>query len=137
MALEVKNSPANAGDLTDVGLIPGPGRSPGKGNGNPLQYSCLENPMLRHRSLTGYIQSMGRLSIHTGILYFYLFTNSGNLLRLLNYCYSHVQFSQCNYFSGYGKSDTSNRPLSIYHIKKISIILYLDFPGHTHKKNIN
>ena len=76
MALEVKNSPANAGDLTDVGLIPGPGRSPGKGNGNPLQYSCLENPMLRHRSLTGYIQSMGlqrvrpdrRLSIHTGIL---------------------------------------------------------------------
>ena len=37
----VKNSPANAGD---VGLIPGSGRSPGEGNGNPLQYSCLENP---------------------------------------------------------------------------------------------
>ena len=41
----VKNSPANAGDTRDVGFIPGPGRSPGKGNGNPLQYSCLENPM--------------------------------------------------------------------------------------------
>ena len=38
----VKNLPAKAGDL---GLIPGLGRSPGEGNGNPLQYSCLENPM--------------------------------------------------------------------------------------------
>ena len=40
----VKNLPANAGDM---GLIPGLGRSPGGGNGNPLQYSCLENPMDR------------------------------------------------------------------------------------------
>ena len=38
---EVKTSVCNAGDL---GLIPGSGRSPGEGNGNPLQYSCLENP---------------------------------------------------------------------------------------------
>ena len=41
----VKNLPANAGDRRDVGLIPGWGRSPGGGHGNPLQYSCLENPM--------------------------------------------------------------------------------------------
>ena len=47
MALVVKNPPANAGDLRDVGLIPGLGRFPGEGNGNPLQYSCLENPMDR------------------------------------------------------------------------------------------
>ena len=40
----VKNLPANAGDL---GSIPGSGRSPGEGNGNPLQYSCLENPIDR------------------------------------------------------------------------------------------
>ena len=40
----VKNLPANAGD---TGSIPGSGRSPGEGNGNPLQYSCLENPMDR------------------------------------------------------------------------------------------
>ena len=39
----VKNPPTNAGDLTDVGLIPGSGRSPGGGNGKPLQDSCLEN----------------------------------------------------------------------------------------------
>ena len=45
----IKNLPANAGD---VGLIPASGRSPGEGNGNPLQYSCLENPM--DRSLVGY-----------------------------------------------------------------------------------
>ena len=41
------NLPANAGDITDVGLIPGSGRSPGGAHGNPLQYSCLENPMNR------------------------------------------------------------------------------------------
>ena len=40
----VKNLPANAGDARDMGLIPGSGRSPGGGNGNPLQYSCLKNP---------------------------------------------------------------------------------------------
>ena len=40
----VKNPPANAGDTGDMGSIPGSGRSPGVGNGNPLQYSCLENP---------------------------------------------------------------------------------------------
>ena len=40
----VKKPPANAGD---VGLIPGSGKSPGEGNGNPLQYSCLENPLDR------------------------------------------------------------------------------------------
>ena len=45
----VKNLPtnANAGDVRHTGLIPGLGRSPGEGNGNPLQFSCLENPMDR------------------------------------------------------------------------------------------
>ena len=42
-----KNLPANAGDIRDVDLIPGSGRSPGGGRGNPLQYSCLENPLGR------------------------------------------------------------------------------------------
>ena len=40
----VKNPPSNAGELIDAGLIPGSGRSPGGGHGNPLQYSFLENP---------------------------------------------------------------------------------------------
>ena len=43
----VKNLPANEGDSRDVGLIPRWGRSPGGGNGNPLQYSCQDNPMDR------------------------------------------------------------------------------------------
>ena len=43
----VKNLPANSGDIGDAGSIPGSGRSPGGGNGNPLQYSCLKNPMNR------------------------------------------------------------------------------------------
>ena len=42
-----KESACNAGDTGDVGLIPGSGRSPGGGQGNPLQHSCLENPMDR------------------------------------------------------------------------------------------
>ena len=43
----VKNLPSNAGATVDTGLIPRSGRSPGIGNGNPLQYSCLGNPMDR------------------------------------------------------------------------------------------
>ena len=44
VALVIENPPANAGDIRAVGLLPGSGRSPGGGHGNPLQYSCLENP---------------------------------------------------------------------------------------------
>ena len=44
MALDVKNPPSNAGNIREVGLIPGLGRSPGGRHGSPLQYSCLENP---------------------------------------------------------------------------------------------
>ena len=47
---------ANAGDVRDVGSIPGLGRSPGEGNGNSFQYSCLENPMTEE---PGGLQSMG------------------------------------------------------------------------------
>ena len=47
VAQVVKNLPANTGDIRDTGSVPGLGRSPGGGHGNPLQYSCLENPMDR------------------------------------------------------------------------------------------
>ena len=47
VVLVVKNLPANAGHVRDMGSIPELGRSPGVGNGTPLQYSCLENPMDR------------------------------------------------------------------------------------------
>ena len=47
VALVVKNPSANAGDLRGAGSYPESGRSPGGGHGNPLQYSCLENPMGR------------------------------------------------------------------------------------------
>ena len=66
----VKNPPAKAGDLRDVGLIPGLGRSPGGRHGNPLQYPCLENPMDReawraivHRVAQSWMQ-VKRLSTH-------------------------------------------------------------------------
>ena len=69
VAVVVKNMPAN-GDMRDVGLIPGWGRSHGEGNGNPLQYSCLENPIDRgvwrgtvHRVAQSQIQ-LKQLSMH-------------------------------------------------------------------------
>ena len=65
VALVVKNPPANAGDVKDAGSIPGSGRSPGGGHGNPLQYSCLENPMDRgawQATVHGVAESWTRLS---------------------------------------------------------------------------
>ena len=53
VTLAVKNPPADAGDIRDLGSIPRSGRSPGGGQGIPLQYSCLKNPMDR-QSLAGY-----------------------------------------------------------------------------------
>ena len=64
MALEVKNPPANAGDARDVSSILELGGSPGEGHGNPLQYSCLENPRDRGAwwvSVYGVAQSRARL----------------------------------------------------------------------------
>ena len=67
----VKNPPANAGSISDEGLIPGLGRSPGGGHGNPLQCSCPENPMDRragrlivHR-VTKSLTWLKQLSLHT------------------------------------------------------------------------
>jgi len=60
----VKNLPASAGDIREVGSIPGSARSPGGGHGNPLQYSCLENPMDREAwraTVHGVAQSQTRL----------------------------------------------------------------------------
>ena len=64
----VKNPPASAGGAGDVALIPELGRSPGEGDGNPLQYSCLDNPMERgawRATVHGVTESQTRLSAHT------------------------------------------------------------------------
>ena len=55
----IKNTPANSTDTGDASLIPGLGRSPGKGNRNPLQYSCLENSMDR-RAWQATVQGMAK-----------------------------------------------------------------------------
>ena len=60
MTLLVKNPPANAGDIRDAATIPGSERSPGGGDGNLLQYFCLENPMDRgawHATVHGVAES--------------------------------------------------------------------------------
>ena len=61
----VKNPPANVGDIRDAGLSPGSGRSPGDANGNPFQYSCLENSMDREAwqaTVCGVTKSQTQLS---------------------------------------------------------------------------
>ena len=79
VALVVKNPPVYAGDIRDAGSIPGSGRSPGEGNGNPLQYSCLENPMDRGawratvRGVTKSQTRLKRLNMHARI---YVFTRA-------------------------------------------------------------
>ena len=71
----VKNLPANAGDIKDVGSIPGSGRSPGKGNGNTLQYYCLDNQFHGQKSLAGYTDGVTKgwtglkqLNIHKDLI---------------------------------------------------------------------
>ena len=56
----VKNLPANAADIRDRGSIPGSGRFPGGGHGNPLQYACLENPMDRGAYVSASYSPRGR-----------------------------------------------------------------------------
>ena len=79
VALVVKNLPANAGDIRDAGSIPGLGSSPGEGNGNPLQYSCQENPMDRGawwatvHGVAKSLTQLKRLSTHSyAICFFFL-----------------------------------------------------------------
>ena len=88
VVLVVKNllDNANAGDVRDTGLIPGLGRSPGGGNGNPLLYSCLENSMDRgawratHHVVTKSWTQLKRLSTHTP---FNLALSTSNLFLIL------------------------------------------------------
>ena len=70
----VKNPPVNAGDTGDSGSIPGLGRPPGGGNGNPLQYSCLENPMdsrAWQTTVPGITKSWTCLGVHMQYTYNY------------------------------------------------------------------
>ena len=64
VALVINNTPANAGGIRDMGLIPGLGRSPGGGHGNPFQYSYLENP--HGQGEPGKLQSMGSPRVRHG-----------------------------------------------------------------------
>ena len=78
VVLVVKNPPANAGDIKDAGSISVSGRSPGEGHGNPLQYSCWENPMHRgawQATVQGVANSwtgLKQLSMHTRIFLLYI-----------------------------------------------------------------
>ena len=81
VALVVKNPPVNTGEVRDAGSIPGLGRSLGEGHGNPLQYSCLENPMASgawwatvHRDTKSQTQ-LKQLSMHAEGIYKYVYVS--------------------------------------------------------------
>ena len=82
VALVVKNLPAKAGDIRDLGSIPGSGRPPGEGNGNPLQYSCLESH--GQKSLVGYSSRDRKESHTTEVNEHTLAHNSVQWLNLVN-----------------------------------------------------
>ena len=84
MALVVKNPAASSGDIRDAGSIPGSGRSPGKGHGNPLQNSFLENPMDRgawQATVHKVAKSRTRLCDFTFNFHFLHFVNRDYLQR--------------------------------------------------------
>ena len=86
----VKNLPVNTGDPRDVGSVPGLERSPGVGNGTPLQYSCLENSMGRgfwQITVYGTVKSQTQLS--TGLL----------ILKSTYYSSDTVEFSKVHYLT--------------------------------------
>ena len=92
----VKNQSANAGGARDVGLMPGSGRSPGEGNGNPLQYSCLENSMDRGAwwvTVHGVAKSNTSLkslsTMHTQI-YVYTFMHTHTCIFMHAHMHTHV-----------------------------------------------
>ena len=96
----VKNPPANASCTRDTDLIPGPGRYPGEGNGNPLQYYCLENSMDRgawQATVHGVAESRTQLSIAQyfslcGLISFKPF----QLLMVTGYCSPHLSDKKTN-----------------------------------------
>ena len=97
--LMVKNLPANAGDVRDVGLVPGSGRSPGGGRGNPFRYSCLENAMDRrawpatvHRVAQSRTQ-MKQLSTHVHCLYNRIYLSGDSCIAVPPL--DHVVMNQC------------------------------------------
>ena len=107
VVLVVENPPANTGDVRDLDLTPGSGRSPGGGHGNPLQYSCLENPMDRRAwwaTVHGVAKSwtwLTRLSTHAcmhapepkhlTIIEIFGITVLCPVWSLVNWCYEHAE----------------------------------------------
>ena len=92
MAQMVKNLSASAGDIVDGGWIPGSGRSPGGGHGDPLQYSCLENSTDRG----AWRARVHRFSIELDMTEAYMYTDFQTLIKLPLFPYICSQFCGIN-----------------------------------------
>ena len=117
MALVVKSPSANAGDVRDAALIPGSGRSPGEGTGNPLQYSCLGNPMDRG---AWRLQSMGSQRVGSNLACtqgigkkkFFIVQNSQHNIKYLWYSNIYLVFIPGSWLSA-PKTQAISRVLSV------------------------
>ena len=140
MALVIKNPPANAGDVRDSGLISRLGRSPGGRHGNPLQYSCLENPMDRGawwatvhtitKSRTWLKWLRMHTCIHRDLLlpFCSLFCDDFKVPLFLSYCLPlwFDDFLQCSALI----------PFSLSFVYLLQVF-ELQFPRHSHRTSYN
>ena len=104
----VKNTLANAGDTGDVGSIPGLGRSCGGGNGNSLQYSCLENPMDREAwqaTVHGVAKSQSGLNTHTHTNFIRVSTELGRQMSNTSACFLDIYTSQLKQWESRGEGE--------------------------------
>ena len=108
VALVVKNPPANAGVVRDLGLIPGSGKSPGEGNGNSLQYSCLENPMDRGARGTT-VQGIAKSQIWLKQFSMHAQMHSGAYFDIYFFCMPIIcPFKKFSWYCFYRLGDTQN-----------------------------
>ena len=124
--LSGKESACNVGDAADVGLIPGWGRFPVGGNGNPLQYSCLGNPMGRggwQATVLGVAKSWTQLNMHTCVNVLF-----GLYILLHHVFYIHIYMILCQCWSHEGWVALlcqSNRQSNFHMTFRISIFIWL------------
>ena len=104
----VRNPPASARDRRDSGVMPGSGRSPGGGNGNSLQYSCLENPMDREAwqaTVHGVAKSQSRLNTHTHTNLIRVSTELGRQMSNTSACFLDIYTSQLKQWETRGEGE--------------------------------